>query len=396
MPDLLGPGAAGALNAVTARPPFTPLNQGPSDPDTWVRDCTSPIAADGTQDKAAHMNMLIAQIRNLVRSGAITENSANDFMMMQAVRSQRGNWLTAGGSATAITLAPSPAFAARADLIGVPLRFMALSAATGATTLTVNSLSAVALTWPDGTAIASGDWGVGTELEVMDDGAAFRLLTPLSPTQVRNLSSRVGNTQIYQTAGTYTFTVPANVNSLEVELQAAGGGAGASGTGTSGGTAGNIGGGGGGGGYGYRRLTGLTPGQAIAVTLGAPGVGVASTSGTSAGASSFGSYLSCTGGSGGIWGENTRSVGGAGGTSIGADFGVPGGGGGFSGPNATPITASDVITGYGRGGAARHGLVNASATGVTGAGFGAGGGGASGGVGIQGGDGAPPLCIVRW
>lgn len=184
MPDLLGPGAAGALNAVTSRPPFTPLNQGPSDPDTWVRDCTSPIAADGTQDKAAHMNMLIAQVRNLVRSGAITENSANDFMMMQAVRAQRGNWLTAGGSATAITLAPSPAFAARADLIGVPLRFIALSAATGATTLTVNSLSAVALTWPDGTAIASGDWGVGTELEVMDDGTAFRLLTPLSPTQI--------------------------------------------------------------------------------------------------------------------------------------------------------------------------------------------------------------------
>lgn len=189
MPDLLGPGAAGALNAVTSRPAFVPLNQGPSDPDTWVRDCTSPIAADGTQDKAAHMNALLAQLRNLIRAGAITENSANDFMVMQAVRAQRGNWLTAGGSATAITLSPSPSFTQRLDLIGVPLRFLAIAAATGAVTITVNALSPIALTWPDGTAIAAGDWQAGAELVMVDDGTAFRLLSPLSPTQVRALQA---------------------------------------------------------------------------------------------------------------------------------------------------------------------------------------------------------------
>lgn len=403
MPDLLGPGAAGALNAVTSRPAFTPLNQGPSDPDTWVRDCTSPIAADGTQDKAAHMNALLAQLRNLIRAGAITENSANDFMVMQAVRSQRSNWLTAGGSAAAITLSPSPSFTQRLDLIGVPLRFSALAAATGAVTITVNALSPIALTWPDGTAIAAGDWQAGAELVMVDDGTAFRLLSPLSPTQVRARTSVISRSQTFTASG--TFTVPPSTRSdgltdIEVIVIGGGGGGGASGNGSGGGLAGNSGAGGGGGGYSFRRILGLTPGATIAVTVGPGGIaGVGATSATSGGTTSFGSYFSATGGLAGVWGENTLSPGGAGGGGVGGDVNVPGGVGGSSGTNSTAApTQSQILNIFNKGGTAPggYGTPTFGGTGAAGRGFGDAGSGASGGSGVAGGNGASGLCIVRW
>lgn len=177
MADLLGPGAAAALNSVNSRPVFTPVNQGGGDPDSWARDCSSPSAADGTQDKAAHMNMLLAQLRSAIRGGAVPENSADDDMLRRAMRSQRFNWLTAGGSANAITLTPSPAFAALADLVGVPLRFLATGTNSAAATLAVNALTATAVTQIDGTALAGSEIRAGLIHEVIYDGTAFRIVS---------------------------------------------------------------------------------------------------------------------------------------------------------------------------------------------------------------------------
>src|SRR6202034_215098 len=60
------------------------------------------------------------------------------------------------------------------------------------------------------------------------------------------------------------FVVPTGVTSIEVELWAGGSGSWAS-------VVGYTGGGGSGGGYARKRITGLTPGSTVAVTIGAGG-----------------------------------------------------------------------------------------------------------------------------
>lgn len=94
-----------------------------------------------------------------------------------------------------------------------------------------------------------------------------------------------------------TFTVPAGVTKVIVSVWAGGGGGqGARNPG--------FGGNGSTGGFGKALITGLTPGATISVTVGSGGNGgnAVGTVGASGGTSSFGSYISCTGGAGGNWG----------------------------------------------------------------------------------------------
>jgi hypothetical protein len=88
------------------------------------------------------------------------------------------------------------------------------------------------------------------------------------------------------------FAVPAGVIQVEVEVWGGGAGSYAS-------VSGLPSGGGSGGGYARKLVTGLTPGQMIAVTVGSGGTG-GTTSGVGAGGggtSSFGQFVSATGGS---------------------------------------------------------------------------------------------------
>lgn len=218
---------------------------------------------------------------------------------------------------------------------------------------------------------------------------------------IRKLTAYASNYAIITASG--TFTVPAET--IFIEMITPGGGGGASGNGSGGGVAGNVGAGGGGGGYGFKKLTGLTIGAAVAVTIGAAGVGVSAGSGTTGGACAFGAYITGTGGGGGLWGENGNSAspagGGAGGVVSGADFAVPGGAGGYGGPNVplgNNATQSDVQRIYNRGGVAAGGfsVPTFGPTGQPGGGYGTGGGGSSGGSGLIGGNGAPGAIIVRW
>jgi len=107
-----------------------------------------------------------------------------------ADRSQRLNYFTPGGTANALTITPDPAFAALADLVGVPLRFVTSAANTGAVTLAVSGLTATAVTWPDATALASGDLPAGALAEVIYDGTAFRLTRTISPAQAVSALAR--------------------------------------------------------------------------------------------------------------------------------------------------------------------------------------------------------------
>jgi hypothetical protein len=88
-----------------------------------------------------------------------------------------------------------------------------------------------------------------------------------------------------------SFVVPAGVSQVEVEVWGAGAGSYAS-------VAGGPSGGGAAGGYARKRVTGLTPGQLVAVTIGSGGQAgtVGGAAPTGGGSSSFGAFVSATGG----------------------------------------------------------------------------------------------------
>ncbi len=208
----------------------------------------------------------------------------------------------------------------------------------------------------------------------------------------------VGRTQIFIASG--TFTVPANVTQVEVEIVGGGGPGGPSSDGSgSGNSAGTAGGGGGAGGYAYRRISGLTAGLAIAVTVGAGGAAVTTVNvpGPAGGTSSFGSYAYSTGGGAGPSGLNAYGVGGPGGQGNGGDLNIAGQSGGAGGPPPTYSANLPLYT-WNKGGipARGFGTFPSYGTATGGSGYGPGGSGASGGSAIAGAAGNSGLIIVRW
>jgi len=183
--------------------------------------------------------------------------------------------------------------------------------------------------------------------------------------------------------GSHTFTVPPVLRSgRRVPTITVVGGGGGGGEGPSG----WRGGGGGGGGAGILRRS-LAGVLSVAVTVGAGGAGGVGVGvgGQAGGSSSFGAYVSATGGGGGGDGAggSPGAAPGADATLIGA-HGSDGGGGGGGG-------------GSGDGGASAFGGGGRSgdSTGVAGCQHGGGGGGGVGTVG-KGGDGAGGLVLIQW
>lgn len=122
-----------------------------------------------------------------------------------------------------------------------------------------------------------------------------------------------------------SWTVPANVTSVDVFLFGGGGGAGYTKNVSSGDDSSNGQGGGGGSGRMAKSTLTVTPGQSIAITIGAGGaVGSSGGRGGNGGTTSFGSLLSAQGGSGG--GSGTASLSSAQGGN-GGDGGAGGAGG---------------------------------------------------------------------
>lgn len=187
-------------------------------------------------------------------------------------------------------------------------------------------------------------------------------------------------TQVYKTAGVFTWAVPAGVKKAWVTVIGGGGGGGRSGTS-------GVGSGGGGAGGLSQKLVDLTGVASVTVTVGVGGAGaaVAGASGDTGDTSSFGAYHSATGGIGGMGNSpvGTPNGPGAGGYGYGGDFvyslgvghvsyGVVGGSGGGAGGRCTQ-------GGYpGNGGMA------------------AGGGGSGAYFGYNGGNGATGTVIIQW
>jgi len=201
---------------------------------------------------------------------------------------------------------------------------------------------------------------------------------------------RPGFAQVQGFTASGSFTVPAGVT--RVRVRAHGGGGGGGGNTTQGG-----GGGGGGGGY-AEGIYAVTPGQVVAVTVGAGGAGGPNNAGTSGansggsgGASSFGAFLTAGGGSGG---QGSMSGGqgnsGPGGSGSGGAVNMGGAAG-----NAGSAAGATGFGGFG-GAAAAGGGGGAASSGLPSAGAVPGGGGAGGGGNYAGAAGAPGLVIVEY
>jgi hypothetical protein len=150
----------------------------------------------------------------------------------------------------------------------------------------------------------------------------------------------IPNIQVFDSPGTYQFTVPAGVTRIAVEVWGGGGGGGnASNTGSL-----DAGAGGGASGYGKGVFT-VTPGNGYTVVVGAGGGPAAA-----GGASSFGALISAGGGSAGANGPFVPgSAGGAGGTS-GAPISITGGGGRWTSASGGSCGGSAGNGGSGGGG----------------------------------------------
>jgi hypothetical protein len=177
---------------------------------------------------------------------------------------------------------------------------------------------------------------------------------------------RLYNITRYSTAGSGTYTKPANINRILVRAIGGGGGGG----GTSSGGAG----GGGSGGYGDIFIT--SPAASYAYTVGAAGTGGAGsgTNGGNGGATTI-AGISAGGGNGGTGGTGSGGVGGAGGSTSGGGANMRGGAGSSNSSAVGGNGGNCVLAGGGGGGSNSAGTV-----GTTGS-----GGGGSGGTSVAGG-----------
>lgn len=187
-------------------------------------------------------------------------------------------------------------------------------------------------------------------------------------------------TQVFKTAGVFTWAVPAGVKKAWVTVIGGGGGGGRAGVS-------GAGSGGGGGGGLAQELVDLSGVTSVTVTVGAGGAGatVEAGVGETGATSSFGTYLSATGGAGGFGNASSGYANGpgSGGLGTGGDFNTSLG---VGHPSYGPYGGS----GGGPGSRSTQGQV----PGNTGVGPGGGGSGAF--YGYNGGAGAAGNVIIQW
>lgn len=287
---------------------------------------------------------------------------------------------TAGGTADALTLSPSPA--TTAYVLGQNFVFKSsASPNTGAATVAISGLAAKALEIDDA-ALVAGDIEANKYYSALYDGTAF---------QIEQISSPViksPDREIFTASGTFTkATLPAYVTHVTVEVWGAGGGGGAGNTSTP-----SRGYPGAGGGYSTERLAVSALGTTETVTIGAGGAGGASSglAGATGGTSSFGAHLSATGGAGGIAGQAAAgsSAGAAPGVGAGGDLNLYGAGGAIILLQTTGTAMPGQAPGLG-------GLTGGLNVGTNGD-KGAGGTGGNHSGGPAGGNGGAGLVIVSW
>ncbi len=117
-------------------------------------EITNSIAADGQTNPTANLKMNGFRLTNLGAATALT-----DAARVSELIDQDHVYYVDSGSANTLVITPSPAIAAYEE--GQRFVVRATAANTGATTLNVNGLGAIAVQTPDGSALASGAIVVG-------------------------------------------------------------------------------------------------------------------------------------------------------------------------------------------------------------------------------------------
>jgi hypothetical protein len=180
--DIVGP--ANAPNAVTVRPADT-RTFGAAD--TWVQDCSSPSANDGTKVQAGFVNALIGQFRNLIRGNGqtaaaadiVTPLNSDDSMVLKALQHmiQRGmvNYAADTGTADAMVVTLSPPLAEyKVGTAPIRVKKSANANTTTTPTINVNGLGAVTILRLDGAALEAGELAASGFFSVAFDGTNFR------------------------------------------------------------------------------------------------------------------------------------------------------------------------------------------------------------------------------
>lgn len=161
---------------------------------------TQSIASDGQTPITANLPM-----SGYKHTGVANASARTDYAATGQVQDGSFTWCgTAGGTADALTLTPTPAITAYAT--GQKFRFKASSSAnTGATTVAVSGLTAKAVQLNDA-ALVAGDIAANKYYEILYDGAAFQI-TRLSGTGSAPASETVaGVIEIATAAETTTGT----------------------------------------------------------------------------------------------------------------------------------------------------------------------------------------------
>ncbi len=276
-------------------------------------------------------------------------------------------YYTAAGSANAITITTIPAVTSYTAGLSFSVKITTTN--TGAATLNVDGVGAVAITRADLSPTQAGDLRSGAIVGFSYDGTRFQIVGLLTS----QLPS--ANEVVFTTTGTTNWTVPVGVYVIKkVRGWSAGGG---------------------GGGYFECVNLQVTPGQVIAVTIGAGGTGGtnAPTAGTAGGSTSFGSFASATGGGAGFGGagaiQNTNF--GPGGIATGGNLNLTGAAGGFGYGSSSSV----LLGGTGGGAAFGSGIPAPNQTAGNGGTFPGGGGNGAAGT-NPGGVGANGLIIIEY
>lgn len=261
-----------------------------------------------------------------VLAGTVTGKAVDPAKLAALIQGGYPTYAVAGGTDSAITASLSPAPAAYTNGMSFRVKLTNTNSST-AVTINLNGLGAKTILLPDGNVPAAGALQGGAVAEFRYDGTYMQVVS----TTARVLRGQ----QVYATAGSYSFTVPAGVYSIRGRCAGGGGSAGGS-------TGSKAGGGGGAGGY-AEGIMSVWAGETISITVGAGGAASSSgNNGSAGGSSSIGAFMSATGGgygsvaansAGGIGGQGsggTINLAGGYGTDGNAAANTPGGNGGAS------------------------------------------------------------------
>lgn len=168
--DLLGP--ANAPNTVTVRPADARVF---GTGDTWFKGCSAVDVDDGTEIDAPYLNGMLAQLRRAIRGQGVTENNADDDMLLKAIQSA-GIRYAVDHSGVANQIVVSNTRPLTTHIEGALLAVKAINTVTWQTTFTPDAIDAKYVRHPDGTDLGRGDWAAGAIGLIMFDGDHYQLL----------------------------------------------------------------------------------------------------------------------------------------------------------------------------------------------------------------------------